>query len=82
MGSDGLFVYTRGASFEELIEDGRNGFLAEANNVAALADKLIDVWENRELDGIGRVARQSVAALSPEATIPSLLNYYREVLQQ
>ncbi len=77
-----VVIGTRGASFDELIENGKNGFLIEPNNVAALAKVLIEVWSNEELDRIGRAARQTVERLAPETTVPSLINYYREVLQE
>jgi len=74
-------VGTAGASFEELIDHGENGFLVAPNNVAALAETLVEAWAKEGLDRIGLRARETVADLSPETTIPALIDYYREIIQ-
>lgn len=75
-------VGTRGASFEELIEDEKSGFLVEPGNPEALAEKIIYAWSHPRLDEIGRQARERMADFSPDKTLPILLNYYRDVLRQ
>ena len=73
---------TRGASFEELIDDEKSGFLVELGNAEALAEKMIYAWSHPRLDEIGRQAKERMADFSPDKTLTMLLNFYQEVLQQ
>lgn len=74
-------VGTRGASFEELIVEGKTGFLVPAGEVDALADKINEVWIHPRLGEIGQEARRKVQDFSPEHTIQRLLDYSDTVLQ-
>ncbi len=79
MGLGKVVIGTRGASFEELITDGVNGFLVGAGDPAALAHKLIDAWEDPRLPEISAAAKQRMRDFAPEQTVTSLLAYYAEV---
>jgi glycosyltransferase involved in cell wall biosynthesis len=68
-------------SFDELIDDGHNGFLITADDVEALSEKLSETWVNPNLAAIGNAARARVKDFLPETTTDSLLAYYRQVLQ-
>lgn len=68
-------------SFDELIDDGHNGFLITADDVEALSEKLSETWVNPNLAAIGSAARTRVKDFLPETTTGSLLDYYRQVLQ-
>ena len=81
MGLGKVVIGTTGSSFEELITDGLNGFLAPRDNPEALADKMISAWNNPDLETIGAAARQKVLEFAPEKTVESLLKYYSEVLR-
>jgi glycosyltransferase involved in cell wall biosynthesis len=74
-------VGTREGSFAELIDDGKTGFLVEANNVDALAQKLTNAWISPNLRAIGMAARRRIDDFRPENCTPALLHYYRQILQ-
>ena len=80
MGIGKVVIGTRGASFEELIADGVNGFLVEPNDRQALAHKLIAAWVDPKLDAIAAAAKQKMLDFAPEKTVASLLSYYFSVL--
>lgn len=72
---------TRETSFDEMITDDETGFLVAADNVDALAEKIGYAWNHPRLFQIGDAARQKILEFAPEKTIPALLSYYQEVLQ-
>ena len=76
-----VVVGTFEGSFDELIDDGQNGFLVAADDVAALTAKLSEAWTNPNLPAIGKAARRRVNDFLPEKTTESLLRYYRQILQ-
>jgi len=80
MGLGKVVIGTEGTSFEELIIDGVNGFLVPPGNPEALADKMIAAWTNERVAEMSAAAKEKAMEFAPEKTIPSLLNYYSEVL--
>jgi glycosyltransferase involved in cell wall biosynthesis len=80
MGLGKIVIGTKGASFEELITHGVDGFLVPPNDPAALADKLIAAWEDPGLNEMSVAAKHRMRDFSPEQTVTSLLAYYAEVL--
>lgn len=74
-------IGTLGASFDELIADEKTGFLIVANDVGALAEKIVYAWIHPRLGDIGQAAQQKMLEFAPEKTVESLLTYYREILQ-
>lgn len=76
-----VVIGTFEGSFDELIDDGKNGFLVAADNVEALAQKITDVWTNPDLPAIGKAARARVDDFRPEKSTEALLHYYRQILQ-
>lgn len=75
-------VGTRGASFEEMIEDGESGFLVPPGESHALGDKLCEVWTHTRLDAIGHAAKDAVQAYAPEETVHAFLAYAQSVLER
>jgi glycosyltransferase involved in cell wall biosynthesis len=73
-------IGTRGASFEEMITDGENGFLVAPNEPGQLAEKINDAWNDPRLDEIGKAAQIRAQDFAPEQTVQELLSYYREIL--
>jgi glycosyltransferase involved in cell wall biosynthesis len=73
---------TTGASFEEMIDDERSGFLVERNNPEALTDKMIHAWSHPRLSEIGIHARARMADFSPDKTMTLLLDFYQDVMRQ
>jgi glycosyltransferase involved in cell wall biosynthesis len=80
MGIGKVVIGTNGASFDELIADGVNGFLVDPNSPGALADKLIAAWVDPKLDEMSAAAKRRMHDFAPEKTVASLLTYYSEVL--
>lgn len=80
MGLGKVVIGTDGASFEELITDGVNGFLVPPDNPEALADKMIAAWTDDRVAVMSSAAKEKALEFAPEKTIPSLLSYYSEVL--
>ncbi|MGH9441611.1 MAG: glycosyltransferase family 4 protein, partial [Thermoanaerobaculia bacterium] len=77
-----VLIGTRGASFEELIEDEKSGLLVEIGDVPGLAMAMERLWgmSALERDAIGALARESAQRFSAERTIPALESYFREVV--
>jgi len=71
---------TIGCSFDEIIEDGRNGFLVNPGNPTELAQKIVEVWHRKDLDEIGRSAARKIEELAPDKVVTQLIDYYREVI--
>ena len=80
MGIGKVVIGTNGASFEELITEGVNGFLVEPDDPDALADKLIAAWADPKLKEISTAAKHRMCDFAPAKTVTSLLTYYSEVL--
>lgn len=73
-------VATLGTSFEELIEDGRSGFLARPGDPRALAVKIVEAWRSPDLDRIVAAARESAARFAPEITVVEMLRRIHAIL--
>lgn len=73
-------VGTRGASFEELIVEGKTGFLVPSGDANALAEKINEAWVHPRLGEIGQAAQQKVQEFSPEHTIQRFLDYSEAVV--
>jgi glycosyltransferase involved in cell wall biosynthesis len=71
---------TEGASFDEFITDGVNGYLVRPGDAAMLAKKMNDILSGGNPDTVGLSARETAGRFSPENTIPELISYYREVI--
>lgn len=82
MGLGKVVIGTTGTSFDELISEGVTGFLVPPDNPQALAEKIISSWMHPKLEEIGAAARQRILEFSPDRTVETLLNYYREILQE
>jgi glycosyltransferase involved in cell wall biosynthesis len=80
MGLGKVVIGTNGASFEELITDGVNGFLVPPNDPVALADKLMAAWEDPRLNEMSVAAKQRMQDFAPEQTMPSLVAYFAGVV--
>jgi len=76
-----IVIGTRGASFEQLINDGQNGFLCEIED----SNSLLNAIENAltltpdERQKMGKVAKERVNYLMQKMAVSKLLGMYREV---
>jgi glycosyltransferase involved in cell wall biosynthesis len=74
-------VGTIGASFDEVLTDGVDGFLVPREDPDALAEKVIAAWQHEDLEAIGRRAREKAAEFAPEKTVEQLLACFERVLE-
>jgi glycosyltransferase involved in cell wall biosynthesis len=83
MGHGKIVIGTRGASFEQLIKDGENGFLVEINNSRELLQKITHVLEldPRQKKEIEAKALERILQLNPKNTVSELLDFYKLVIK-
>lgn len=76
-----VVIGTEGRSFEQLIEDGRSGFLCTPGDVESLlaAMERAAAVTDEEHTRIGERARARIDALRPEVTVAKLLELYARV---
>ncbi|MBN2070997.1 MAG: glycosyltransferase [Candidatus Krumholzibacteriota bacterium] len=77
-----IVIGTRESGFEQLIEDGVNGYLCRRGDSSDLFDTIDEVLrlpEEKKIT-IGKAARISVERLHPDRTVTGLVEYYREVI--
>ncbi len=79
-----VVIGTMGASFEQLIEDGKSGFLTERENADMLATTVCRVYKmtDKELSDIGMRAKVRIEEMSPDKILEGLINYYRSVIDR
>jgi glycosyltransferase involved in cell wall biosynthesis len=79
-----VVIGTYGASFEQLIEDGVNGFLVSQGNDDGLMSCMERVWRMppQERDRIGDRAVQTLRRMRPVHAIRPLVTLFEEVTRQ
>jgi len=82
MGLGKAVLGTIGASFDEVIEDGVNGFLVPKDNVKALTEKIINIWGRSDLEQIGKNAAKKAQEYSPEKSVNQILEYYQDIIKK
>lgn len=78
MGLGKVVVATRETGFDDLIQDGCNGFLAPANDPDSLRtaiQRVLKLDPNRVRE-MGDAARQSLHAFHPDRAVNNLVEYY------
>jgi glycosyltransferase involved in cell wall biosynthesis len=75
-------VGTYGTAFEEIIQDGINGFLVTPGDSSALAAKVLECLDRKDLDQIGWNAYQAVLRFDISAVTAQTVDFYRRVLKQ
>ncbi|MCS6835514.1 MAG: glycosyltransferase family 4 protein [Anaerolineae bacterium] len=81
MGLGRPLVGTRGASFDEFIEDGLNGFLAPIGDADALSAVILRAWslDDATLEQVGQRARQTISErFAPHLLAQALLEWWAE----
>ena len=77
-----IVVGTQGASFEQLIEDGKSGFLCKIDDSPSLLtaiEKALALTYTKKLE-MGKKAKDRIKGLSPDIAVQNLLNVYQEVI--
>jgi glycosyltransferase involved in cell wall biosynthesis len=82
MGLGKVVVGTKGSSFDEVIEDGKDGFLVDAGNVNKLAEKIIEVWKMQDIKPIEQAASAKSRDFRPETVISELVKYYEMIINK
>jgi len=79
-----IVVATRGISFEQLIEHGKNGFLCKNADSADLSSVIQEVLElsPEKRKEIEFNAGNSIQRLHPEITIKKLVDYYKSIIKK
>ncbi|MDP2645939.1 MAG: glycosyltransferase family 4 protein [Desulfobacterales bacterium] len=78
-----IVIGTKNTSFEQLIEDGRSGFLFEIDNekaLLAMIEKTLNLTDD-EKKRIGTRAKERIDLLKPEIVVRQLLKVYQEVIR-
>jgi len=73
-------IGTRGASFEEMLDEGKTGFLVSPGSATELAEKMIEAWTHPRLNEIAEAARAKAREFAPESVVQTLIAYYHEVI--
>ncbi len=78
-----VVIGTRGASFEQLIDDGVNGVLCEigdSSSLEAAAERVL-AMDAATRDRIGRLAKARIASMEPQKACRELVEFYRSVIE-
>lgn len=78
-----IVIGTREASFEQLIDDSRSGFLCLRNNAASLMDKIDEALnlDPRQRKKITINAKDRITQLAPDHTVKLLLEFYLDIVK-
>ncbi len=83
MGLGAVVIGSQGASFDQLIVEGRNGFLAERGNSSSLLNAIKRALrisrDNRRT--LGANAQETVRRLRPSVSVAKLDEFYKRVLK-
>lgn len=73
-----------GVSFDELIVDGKSGFLFRRGDPVSLRQTIMKAWrlDDEKLRAIGREAHAKIQQMSPAATLRDLERFYTRVIEQ
>ena len=79
-----IVVATNGASYEQLIEDGVNGFLRERDNSDSFLEGIerAIALSEEEKEKVSINAKRTVERLSPDNIYEKYLNYYQKVIKE
>ncbi|TKJ17508.1 hypothetical protein CEE44_03155 [Candidatus Woesearchaeota archaeon B3_Woes] len=71
---------TSGSGFEEqILEDEKYGFLVKPNNAKALANKILICLKRKDLDIVGKRAKNRAKFFSNEKITKEMIDYYKKV---
>jgi glycogen synthase len=82
MGAGAIVIGTKGASFEQLIEDRVSGFLAMPGDPVSLL-ACIEHALSLDAQGVAAMAakaKERIGRMSPDKTIPELIRYYGNII--
>lgn len=79
-----IVIGTEGTSFEQLIIDGYNGFLAAPNNSSSLLEKInlaINISYKKKTE-MSLLAKNRINKLQPEIAVRRLIKYYQFIINK
>nr|WP_308624408.1 glycosyltransferase family 4 protein [uncultured Eisenbergiella sp.] len=78
-----IVIGTRGASFEQLITDGCNGWLIERDNPDSLLEKIVQAMQMTEEEKIlfGERAKNRLEKMKPEAFYRNIMAVYEKAMK-
>lgn len=82
MANQKIVIGTRGASFEQLIDDGSNGFLCEKDNPQDLLftiEKVLSLKKDK-VEKMGQRAKNRIKSLHPDISVSKLLSIYKSII--
>lgn len=84
MGHGRIVIGTRGVTFDEVIEDGKNGFLCEKQNPESLLETILKSLNlsDEESEKMESLARRATEAFSLDQIVNELLKYYSEAINK
>ncbi|MCF7914754.1 MAG: glycosyltransferase family 4 protein [Spirochaetaceae bacterium] len=82
MATGGVVIGTRGASFEQLIEDGVNGYLVEPDDAGSLRSAIDRAFKlkSEERNTISDRAKRRMEEMHPDKVIPRLIELYEKTI--
>ncbi len=77
-----VVIGPNGASFDELIEDGKSGLLFQLGSVQSLRDAIRRSWGMSQTarDQMGQAARRALDQFAPDVTLASLESLFEDVV--
>lgn len=77
-----VVIGTDGASYEQLIEDGKSGLLCIPGDAKSLLDKMNEAaaMSDAQKAEMGKKAKERIDRLAPEITIHKLVRYYQYII--
>ncbi len=77
-----VVIGTDGASFEQLIENGKNGLLCPIGDSAGLLQKMNQAarMDTQLRNAMGKTAKERIQRLNPKIAVKKLLNYYEYII--
>jgi glycosyltransferase involved in cell wall biosynthesis len=82
MGLGAVVIGTVGSSLDEIIIDGKNGFLVKAEDAEHLESVLLQVLKIRDKQSIAQAALETIKRFSPEKVIPQIEAYYVKAIDK
>lgn len=78
-----IVVGTRGASYDQLIENGKNGFLIEIDSRAELKDTInkINLLSDQKRQEISRKAQKTTERFNAENSYYNIMEFYKTVIK-
>lgn len=79
-----VVIGPNGVSFDELITDGRSGFLFQRGNILSLQQAILKACNltKDKHTAIGLSAKARIQRMAPEITLPALESFYESVIEK